>query len=333
MDVEGLWKAADEPRARRARTTGPCVLQDNLGQAVPRPDFFIIGAPKCGTTALASYLRDHPSVLMSTPKEPHFFSPDYAFGPKYGSELDYVEHCFCHGAKRGWLAVGEASVWYLRSNVAIGRILAFNPDARFIVMLRNPVEMAFSLYSQHVAFGWETRSDFCEAVQADANATYRSLTAKAVPDKVVRASTYSEVCLLGDQLERLFAQVSRDRVMLVFVDDLIADSRSCYLSVVAFLGLEDDGRRVFADVNSARLVRGRLIGRLARNRTLIRNIAAIKTLVGLRAVGFGRPKAEMTALEYDTALRVFREDILRLFELTNRTIPGWLASGKGCRED
>ena len=81
------------------------------------PNFFIVGAPKCGTTALYEYLRAHPNVFMPELKEPHFFAKDLGGYPRIKTLEAYRELFEARAAQH--LAVGEASVYYLRSAVAI----------------------------------------------------------------------------------------------------------------------------------------------------------------------------------------------------------------------
>ena len=113
-----------------------------------RPNFFILGAPKCGTTALSEYLREHPRAFVSQPKEPHYFCGDfdYYYAPGQRSEEHYLR--LFDAATDDHLAVGEASVWYLYSADAARNIAAFDPATRVIVMLRNPVDLVPSLHSQ-----------------------------------------------------------------------------------------------------------------------------------------------------------------------------------------
>jgi uncharacterized protein with GYD domain len=115
---------------------------------VPRPNFVILGAPKCGTTALSEYLREHPRVFVSRPKEPHYFCDDwdYYYAPGERTQEHYL-HLF-DDATDDHLAIGEASVWYLYSTTAARNIAAFDPAMRVIVMVRNPVELVPSLHSQ-----------------------------------------------------------------------------------------------------------------------------------------------------------------------------------------
>ena len=78
----------------------------------PKPNFFIIGAPKCGTTALSEYLRSHPSVLISEPKEPHYFSTD--IDTRYAiRDLEGYRACYA-GASAAHQLIGEACFTFSR---------------------------------------------------------------------------------------------------------------------------------------------------------------------------------------------------------------------------
>src|SRR5271154_5759385 len=108
-----------------------------------RPNFFIIGGPKCGTTSLVSWLGQHPDIFIPREKELNFFnSDDY----RIITSLDDYEDCFAMAKDK--LAIGEATVWYLYSDEAVPNILQYQPDARFIVMFRNPMEMAPALHME-----------------------------------------------------------------------------------------------------------------------------------------------------------------------------------------
>src|SRR6266545_5937438 len=130
-----------------------------------RPDFFIVGAPKCGTTALNDYLKDHPEIFISARKELHFFGSDLVFrGPRRITEQEYLSF---FAPARHEKRLGEASVWYLYSQQAAAEIKAFSPAARIIIMLRNPVDMMYSLHSQRLYNGRETISDFAKALATE----------------------------------------------------------------------------------------------------------------------------------------------------------------------
>jgi hypothetical protein len=103
---------------------------------MPKPGFFLVGAPKCGTTSLHDHLAQHPALFLPAVKEPTFFGADVPLLPAVGS-LDAYVALFDAGAGR---LCGEASTNYLASTSAAREIHDFNPGARIIVALRNPVD-------------------------------------------------------------------------------------------------------------------------------------------------------------------------------------------------
>ena len=217
--------------------------------ALRRPNFFILGAPKCGTTSLAAWLAGHPNIFLSAMKEPHFFNTDDRQGvATIGDyELLFVEATDQH------VAVGEASVWYLSSTEAVRNILRYQPEARFIVMVRNPVEMAPALHGQMLLGGHENVSDFQAAW--DLQAGRREGRGLPAFSSARRRFLYGEICALGAQLERLLANVPSSRVLVVVLDDLSDDLRSEYLRILHFLGVDDNGRSEFLAYNKAKIAR------------------------------------------------------------------------------
>ena len=125
-----------------------------------KPNFFILGAPKCGTTSLAHWLALHPQIFVSPVKEPFYFNTDDQARVRF-SFREY-EALFA-GAGAEHVAVGEASTWYLHSAVAVTAILNYSDRPKFIVMVRNPVEMAYSLHEQEIFSGQENEPIFRKA--------------------------------------------------------------------------------------------------------------------------------------------------------------------------
>src|SRR5690349_5772876 len=126
--------------------------------AVKNPDFFLVGARKSGTTAMVQYLAAHPDIFMGI-KEMHFFGQDLHFrAPFYRHKLNeyLAEFQGCNGHRR----FGEASVWYLLSSQAALEIKAFKPEARIVIMLREPIDLLYSLYYQLRYLGDEQLPSF-----------------------------------------------------------------------------------------------------------------------------------------------------------------------------
>ncbi|WP_051531651.1 sulfotransferase family protein [Sphingomonas sp. URHD0057] len=189
-----------------------------------RPNFFILGAPKCGTTSLAAWLSQHPDVFIPPEKELNFFDDDHSYNERMS--LAQYERLFAAADAK---AIGEASVWYLYSRTAVANILKYQPDARFIVCVRDPVDMAFSLHQQQQFSRWEDLADFREAWEAQEARKHGAPV--AAPER--SHLYYGDVCKLGEQVERLLAQT--DKVHFVRLEVLRADPRRVYQGVLEFL--------------------------------------------------------------------------------------------------
>lgn len=294
------------------------------------PDFFIVGAPKCGTSSVATWLREHPAVFLPSLKEPSFFDTD---SPRVGVRtLRHYLRCFS-GASAQHAAVGEASPNYLFSTVAIAKILKFNPDARLIVLIRNPVEMAASLHAQLVYNFHEDVTDFAVAWSLQ----QRRKAGLDIPKRcrLPQFLQYRAACSLGEQLQRLQRVADPNRVHIVLFDDLKKEPRAVYRSILEFLGLSDDGRTEFPVVNA------RKAPPTSRWHLLLRNFGYLKQHAGVahlqwglsRLRGAGRadampsvdgPLTDPLRAELECA---FREDIEVLERLLRRPLSAaWLRS-------
>ena len=289
-----------------------------------KPNFFIIGAPKCGTTSLAAWLAAHPQIYFSSVKEPHFFNTDHN---RFINSLESYEKLFS-GATPGHKAIGEGSVWYLYSSNAVANIAAYNPAAKFIVLLRNPVEMAPSLHEELVFTGREDVADFAAAWRLqEPRRQGRNLPRMVWEPKYVQ---YGDLCSLGAQVERLFATVPRARVKLVFLEDLITDPAAAYRSILQFLGVDDDCRTDFKPVNQAKQRRWPSLLRVAWLVTTMKKAVGIEGGLGLwrRVDAYNRIERERMPINAETRRMLqdyFRADIVKLQALAGRDLSHWLA--------
>jgi hypothetical protein len=246
------------------------------GMRQARVDFVIAGAPKCGTTALYSYLATHPHISMSSRKEPYFWCSDILIPSPVTDPTAYAS---LWTDAPGAPLRGEATPAYLRSAVAGPAILRANPDAKFILLLRNPADMAVSFHAQMLVALQEDVADFESAwsLQAPRQRGERLPPACFSPQNL----QYAWVCALGDQLERLMAIVPRAQVHVATLDELGAEPRATYLRVLDFLELADDGRTDFGPVNSRRRRRVLPLVRLYRRLTSMGAIATVVRRSGL----------------------------------------------------
>jgi Sulfotransferase family len=207
---------------------------------------------------LYSWLSDgHPHIFMCPVKEPHYFNTD----DKRGVQTSNEYHRLFQAASNEHRAIGEASVWYLSSATAVENILEYRPDAKFIVMLRSPVEMAQALHAEMVLSGHENLADF--GLAWDLQEQRRNGRHLPPLTWARRRLLYGDICSLGAQLERLLAKVPQERVLSILLEDLSVRPREEYRRVLEFLGLGDDGRTSFPVMNRARSVRWPALTRAA----------------------------------------------------------------------
>ena len=297
-----------------------------------KPNFFIVGAPKCGTTALYEYLRHHPNIFMSEVKEPHYFAKDLGSYPRIKTLEDYTE-LFTRSTDRH-SSVGEASVYYLRSAVALANIRAFNPEAKIIAMFRNPVDMVHSLHSQLLYWSEEVERDFEAAWRLQER---RSRGLDLPPgSRGGFLVQYHEVGRFGTQTERVLSVFPAEQVKLILYDDFTASPASVYTDVVEFLKIPHDGRTEFPRINENKRARMSWLRQLYRKPPVVlkstvrslkqavgdEEIAGLqKKIVELNTVKERRPplSAEFRAELVNT----FRDEVFLLSRLMNRDLSHW----------
>ncbi len=195
---------------------------------------YLIGAPKCGTTSLARWLSAHPQVYFSVPKEPFYWADDYPrMGAHYGfSDRRSYAALFASAEARRAVIRAEGSTIYLYSRTAVPRICATVPDARFVVALRNPVELVVSYHRNQLVALNESERDLATA--------WRRSLAGGVPDTDPldpKLLDYPRVGALGAALSRVLDIVPRERLHLLSLDDLRLDPASVWQALTAFLGV------------------------------------------------------------------------------------------------
>ena len=206
-------------------------MNGHLGK---RPSLFILGAPKSGTSTLYELLRRHPDIYLPASKiEPHYFARDIALHQRHPDLKSYLS--LFSEAPEG-AVIGEASTWYLYSKDAVRNILEFNPDAKCIVMLRNPVDMAHSMHAFNLVKFHEDVADFGEAwsLQAERRAG-RRLPAGVTDPSFVQ---YFDACALASPVERALSLLGPGRVQFHVFEDFLSDPAASTGRILRFLGLE-----------------------------------------------------------------------------------------------
>jgi hypothetical protein len=298
------------------------------------PAFFIVGAFKCGTTALYEYLRQHPQVFMPFHKEPLFFGDDLT--RRYGRMSREQYEGLFRDAQPDQQA-GEASAWYLYSRSAATEIRAYAPDARIIVMLRNPVDVMYAQHSQLLFNVEEDIADFGEALDAEP-ARRRG---ERLPPGPLRVENlyYRESVRFAEQLERYISAFGRDRVHVILYDDFRDDTLATYRGVLRFLGVDEDFQPDFGIRNPNKRVRfatlQRLVyqppGPLLRIVPWLRRFRAVHWLrdTVLRANSRPQRRPAMDPALRRQLLAAHAPEIERLGRVIDRDLSHWLDGASG----
>ena len=213
---------------------------ERAGGAARLPDFFVVGQPKSGTTALYEMLRAHPQIFMPASKEPWYFAEELLerTPPRpEGTPRTLAEYSAWFADAGEDQRAGEASALYLWSRTAASRIAEACPDARIVAILREPASLLRSLHLQFLRTHVETEADFATALGLEP-ARRRG---QSIPSHTYwpRALLYSEHVRYVQQLRRYHAVFPRDRVLVLIYDDFRADNRATLRQVLSFLGVDE----------------------------------------------------------------------------------------------
>jgi hypothetical protein len=228
-----------------------------MKQNFRQPDFFIIGAPKCGTTALNDYLRQHPQIFMPERKDITYFGMDLKFRQPRMSLEQYLS---LFQDANGAANIGETSVWYLYSKKAAEEIRTFAPSAKMVVMLRNPVDM---LYAQHSQFLYNCNEDIVN-FEAALEAEGQRKDGKRIPEKshFVEGLFYRETIKYAEQLERYLDVFGPKNVHVIIFDDFKRDTARVYCDTLSFLGVDVSFQPKLQIINSNKTLRSRQLQKL-----------------------------------------------------------------------
>lgn len=304
---------------------------------MPIPNFFIVGAAKSGTTALSEYLRLHPNVFMSSPKEPAYFCKDLAGDGRISALEKYLS--LFKRAKKHHLAIGEASTAYLLSDVAAAEIMAFQPAARIIVMVRNPVDMMPSLHNQRVFEAAQHIEDFETAWRAQLDREQKNERETALPE--IDSIPYRQWGNIGSQLKNWLEVVPKEKIQVILFDDFAKNPKAIYREVLDFLSLPDDHRTEFPRMNPSKTRRSRLAQSFARNPPVfLQKVASfVGSVLGVETLGLMRfltrinaraePQSPLSEAMRQELIETFRDEVLLLSELIDRDLSHWLTNTRG----
>jgi hypothetical protein len=203
------------------------------------PDFFIVGHPKCGTTALYEMLMAHPEVYMPAAKEPLFFATELlenAPPRPSGIPRTLAEYGACFAGARPEQKVGEATSLYLWSRVAAANIAAVQPAAKIVSIIREPASFLRSLHLEYVQNYIETEPDLRTALALEPQR--REGRAVGRYSFWPQALLYSDYVCYVAQLERYRAVFPAEQMLVIVYDDFRADNQATLAQVLEFIGVD-----------------------------------------------------------------------------------------------
>lgn len=299
---------------------------------INKPNLFIAGGPKCGTTAMVEFLRTHPDIFISEPKEINFFADDMQ-RIKFVDNLKDYNNLFKKAT--GKKIISDASIFYLYSKDAIKNIYKYNPDAKILLMLRNPLEMVPSFHSQILFTDEEDTEDFGDALELE---TLRK-RGKNIPrlNRVPKLLFYSEIAKFAEQIEVLRQFFTEEQIKIVLFDDFKRSNRETYLDVLNFLGLEDDGRIEFPRVNESKKAKSKFLNKIInRPPEFTKPIAKLlrkvlnKPRLGIRSRLSHLNRAQTVNKQPDKEVliklkEIYEEDIIKLQSILKRDLTNWVS--------
>jgi Sulfotransferase family len=225
------------------------------------PDFFIVGHPKCGTTALYEILRGHPEIYMPDLKETRFFARE--LHPPSGRRRilpeTLEEYLALFEPARPGQRTGEASPSYLRSQHAAARIAELRPDARIIAILREPASFIRSLHMELLRDRVEPEADLLRALALEPR--------RSEPQERERhpGLVYGDYVQYVEQLRRYEEAFGANQLKVLIYDDFRADNEGTIRDVLRFLEVDEHAPLQIVDANPSVRVRSQRAQRFTRS--------------------------------------------------------------------
>lgn len=308
-----------------------------------KPNFFIVGAAKSGTTSLYHYLKGHHQVYMSPVKEPNYFSTDIKvseFSNAYKKNTTFLKEDYFKQANpqekqltfvaredhylslfknvKNEKAIGECSTSYLYSSVAAKNIYQFNPEAKIIIILRNPLYRTFSHYLMAVRYGF-TALDFKEAIIKDMNKKEKGWG---------KSELFIELSLYYEQLVKYFQVYPKEQIQVLFFDDLKENSLHLLNKCCRFLSID-----ILKTIKKEK----HNVAALPRNKSINRFLTETGIKKTVRILGGEDFKNKMKGYFYKSNTpidiknedklflkEIFYDDIIKTSQLLGKDLSKWL---------
>ena len=260
-------------------------------ETVKIPNLFIVGHPRSGTSSLHSYLDQHPDIFMTVIKEPNYFALDFR---EASDRFHNKKLYFPFRTRKQYLRLyrkwedekiaGEATATNLCSKVSAQEILRFNPQAKIIMMFREPVDF---LYSYHSAAQFALGEHF-KSFEAALLAENGRRKGRDLSKRVINPSWlfYSEFIKYAEQVSRFLSYFGRNQIKVILFDDFKKDTAGVYRDILSFLAVDPDFTPVFDIVNPNKQIKWPLLKKYTLDspyfRKTLRLLFSDETYAGLK---------------------------------------------------
>lgn len=281
------------------------------------PNFLVVGAAKSGTTAFCKFLGAHPDIFLCSYKEPHFFVIEKPFG-RTTRTLEEYESLFAGSDPFPYR--GEGSTGYLYHPEAVDRIKALLGTCKIFILLRNPVERAYSMYWHNVRDGKDKLS-FEDALLAEAT---------RIQNRWEISYHYTNLCFVSDAIQRYLQAFGKQNVSILFADDMKNNQSRFMMHAFEFLSLPDIDVQTTTRYNPSGAPRLKWLNTLLNSgssplkypaKLVPRSQAlALRNFVNILNL---KPYEDMNPDTKQSLVQKFEKEISRLEEVTGRDLTHW----------
>lgn len=300
---------------------------------VNKPNLFIVGAPKCGTTSLHFYLSQHPQLSMSCPKELYYFCSDIKEIHKDVRWEDYLNH-FDWDSMYSYY--GETTPYYLTSPAATRDIFSMNPNAKIIISIRKPVDLLRSIHDQLVFSGKEKFPDLKEALENEKKIDKSKLSESQL--HFFDYKCYRNLPKYSKHIKRYLDVFGADNVLILLFDDIKKSPQMTLDKIYNFLNVDSFKEVDFTIKNQAMLNRSKRLKEL-----VLQPPAPLKAMLRIflpsskyrsRLYRFinklnAKPKPGKGIIDANLEkelLGLFKSEVLELEKLTKKDLSHWNVS-------
>lgn len=307
-------------------------------ERTPNINLFIVGAAKSGTTSLYNYLQQHPDVFLPRVKEPHFYSeveshnPEAYLNPEKGQfyhdkvikEKEIYFSLYRESKSQKILA--DASPSYLFDELAPERIFINHPNSKIVILLRDPVQRAFSHYLMDIRHGHQVEEDFLKAIKKDLN---------ALPKKWGVAHLYIELGFYFQQTKRYIDFFGKENVKIILYDDFVQKTEEVLIDLCDFIDINKEYisrinyRRIYNEYATYSSSLSKYILKYKNRFNIFKTILPSSLINYLKERVIFKKKEKPRLLEEEKSYlyNIYKKDIEMTEKLINRDLGSWKLEG------